>query len=179
MIFDQVFGWDDIIALLSFVAVLVGVIFSIYQWRKNSNLKRADYINELTEKIRTDPDIRYIVYLIDYSDSLKPWYDENFHNSGELERKVDKTLSYFSYICYLKSKKIISDDEFKFFKYEIERILFNKQVKEYFFNLFHFANKFNIPFTFVYLFDYGKEINVYEEDFFNKESKNYNHYLNF
>ena len=46
----------------------------------------------------------------------KKWYSESFHQSGELELKVDKTLSYFSYICYLKRQKIITDKEFDFFK---------------------------------------------------------------
>lgn len=179
MIFNNELGWSEIISFLSFVVVLIGAVFTIYQWRKSSTLKRADYINDLTEKIRTDSDIRDIIYLIDYGDPRNPWYNSDFHNSGELERKVDKTLSYFSYICYLKRKKIISDDEFMFFRYEVERILINRQVKEYFFNLYHFANKFGNPFTFEYLFEYGKDMKIYEDEFYNKNSKNYHHYLNF
>ena len=33
---------------------------------------------------------------MDYNDEV--WYTADFHGSGDFERKVDKTLSYFSYI---------------------------------------------------------------------------------
>lgn len=179
MEFDNTIGYNEIITFISCIGVIVSVILAVVQWRRNSKLKRADYINDLIEKIRSDDDIRSVIYMIDYSGDNYIWYNEDFHKSGELERKVDKTLSYFSYICYLKYKKIISNDEFKFFKYEIERILKNSQVKEYFYNLYHFSEKFSVPLTFNYLFEYGVKMNIYEEEFYNKESKKYPKYLNF
>ena len=100
-----------------------------------------------------------------------------------MELKVDKTLSYFSYICYLKRQKIISNKEFDFFKYEVERILMNQQVQDYFYNLFHFSNKFGTPFTFKYLFEYGKKRKMFENNFYDKNAYHkdarYHHNLNF
>ena len=114
---------------------------------------------------------------------MKKWYYESFHQSGELELKVDKTLSYFSYICYLKRQKIITDKEFDFFKYEVERILMNQQVQDYFYNLYHFSKKFKTPFTFKYLFEYGEKGKMFDDDFYDKsayeKSKKYHRYLNF
>lgn len=98
------------------------------------------------------------------------WYSAQFHGSGELELKVDKTLSYFSYICYLKKRRIISNKEFDFFKYEIERILMNKQVQDYFYNLYHFSNKFGTSFTFKYLFEYGKKKKVFDAKFYDNKA---------
>ena len=176
MIFDQTIGYAEIISFISLIFVIIGAIVTFVQWQKAIKRQRADYINELTEKIRTDIDIREIVYIIDYN---VKWYNEKFQDSGDFERKVDKTLSYFSYICYLKHEKAISKKEFIFFKYEIERIVMNTQVINYFYNLYHFAQKFNCPITFKYLFDYGEKHKYFNKDFFSPNSSNYPHYLNF
>lgn len=171
---------SDITSIISIIMVMIGGIFGYYQWRKNILLRRAGYINELTEKIRTDKYIKDVVYMFDYD---YKWYSEKFHGSGKLELKVDKTLSYFSYICYLKVQKIISDKEFNFFKYEIERILMNEQLQDYFYNLYHFSNKNNTPMTFLYLFEYGEKMGIFDEAFYDKNayqySFKYHQYINF
>ena len=176
MVFDNTYTPSDILSIVSLVLVIIGGIFTYYQWRKTVLIKRASYINELTEKIRSDPDIKYIVYLFDYD---QDWYSASFHENKVLEIQVDKTLSYFSYICYLKKQNIISKKEFKFFQYEVERILMNLGVQNYFFNLYHFAAQNNVPFTFVYLLDYGKAHNLLNNDFFDSTSPLFPHYLNF
>ena len=167
MTFSNQISIADIASCISLLLVIVGGLFGYHQWKKNTLLKRADYINELTEKIRTDEFIKETIYDIDYG---KAWYSENFHGSGSLELRIDKTLSYFSYICYLKKQKIITNKEFDFFKYEIKRILDNAQVQDYFYNLYHFSNKFNVTFTFKYLFEYGKRNKLFDSDFFDKTS---------
>ena len=154
MVFINEIKISDIISIISLILVMVGGIFGYYQWRKNILLRRAEYIIELTDKIWTDKYIKDVIYMFDYN---YKWYTEKFHGSCKLELKVDKTLSYFSYICYLREQKIISDKEFNFFKYEINRILRNSQVQDYFYNLYHFSNKNNTPITFLYLFKYGKK----------------------
>lgn len=112
MTFKNVYDLSDILSAISIVLVIIGGVFAYYQWRKSVSLKRASYINDLTEKIRSDPDIKDCVYLFDYDAN---WYSAQFHGDTALELKVDKTLSCFSYICYLKKQNIISKQEFKFF----------------------------------------------------------------
>ena len=167
MIFNPTISVADIASLISLLLVIVGGFFAYLRWKKNTLLKRAEYINELTEKIRTDDFIKDTIYDIEYD---KPWYSQNFHGSGNSELRVDKTLSYFSYICYLKKQRIITNREFDFFKYEIKRILDNLQVQDYFYNLYHFSNKFDVPFTFKYLFEYGKKAKIFDKDFYDKTS---------
>lgn len=129
---------ENITDICSMLLVIVGGGFAYYQWKRSVALKRAEFINELTEKIRTDEYIRDVLYLFDYDEY---WYSIDFHDSGVLELKVDKTLSYFSYICYLKNQRLISNKEFRFFEYEVDRILENEQVQDYFYNLYHFCDK--------------------------------------
>ncbi len=176
MIFDKTIYVSDIISIASLFFAVVGGIFAYIQWKESVRNKRADYINDLTEKIRTDEDIREIIYMLEYDEFV---YDETFHGSGETERKIDKTLSHFSYICYLQKTNQITKVEFGFFKYEIERIITNPQIEEYLFNLYHFANKTSTPITFKYLFEYGKKHNLFDEEFFNSNSEKYMHCLNF
>lgn len=148
---------------ISQVSAIIGGLFVFYQWQHNNRLKKADYINELTEKIRTDEMIKETIYMFDYDED---WYSEEFHLSGDLERKVDKTLSYFSYICYLKSRGVITKKELYFFQYELERILRNQQVQDYFYNLYHFSNKNGVPMTFKYLFEYGEKEKLFSKEMY-------------
>lgn len=179
MVFENTYKLSDILSAISILLVIFGGIFAYYQWRKNVLIKRASYINELTEKIRSDSDIKDAIYLFDYDSN---WYTEQFHGS-ESEIKIDKTLSYFSYICYLNERRLVSKKEFKFFQYEVERILMNIGVQDYFYNLYHFSKKFSVPFTFVYLLDYGKKRGLLNKDFFDNKAYQvnhmYHHYLNF
>ena len=50
-------------------------------------------------------------FVLDYETD---WYDDNFHCGYEKEQKTDKTLSYFSYICYLYKHRIIKEQESAF-----------------------------------------------------------------
>lgn len=171
---------EDHISLLTFIGVVVGGIFALFQWRKGTALKRAEYIKELTEKIRTDKDIFETIYMFDYGEE---WYNSKFHQSGDVERRVDRTLAYFSYILYLRNEKLISKKEFSFFRYDIERILRNNQLQDYFYNLFHFSKTQDVPFSFDILLNYAKASKLLDPDFENPEAykkcKKYHHYLNF
>lgn len=101
------------------------------------------------------------------------WYGSNFHNGGIIEANVDKTLEYFSYICYLKKRKVITKHEFKFFLYDVSRILSNSQVQNYLYNLYHFSNKFNKPMSFSYLFEYGRKTKIFDDNFYHVDAHTY------
>lgn len=168
MTLDLTVTISDIIAITALIIAGLSSFFAIIQWRNSVAIKRAEYINDLTEKIRSDVDIRNVIYMIDYGTD---WYSPDFHGSGELERKVDKTLSYFSYIVYLREGKIISKREFRFFLYEIERLLVNGNIRDYLYNLYHFSNRAGTPCTFTYLIEYGRKYypNLFDTDFFDSK----------
>ena len=89
---------EDILSSITIVVNCIGGIGALFQWNRTNKINRASYINELTDKIRSDDDIRETLYKLEYDEN---WYIQNFHDSGKLELQLDKTLSYFSYICYL------------------------------------------------------------------------------
>ena len=177
LLLDNTINYSDIIGLISLLLAVIGGCFALVQWRMNIKLKRAEYIKSLLDEMRTNKDIIYTYYLLEYDD--KRWYDLNFHNSGELERKIDYTLNFFSYICYLRNHKIINRTDFSCFKYEIERILTNDQFQYYCYNLYHFSKKIKQPIPFFELFEYAKTHHHIKDDFWDSNSKHYPHYLNF
>ena len=67
--------------------------------------------------------------------------------------------------------------------YDIERILVNQDLQDYFYNLYHFSKKSNVPFAFQYLFEYGNKHNFFDVAFFDstahKTNLKYHNYLNF
>ena len=83
MTFTNEISISDITSSLSVVFVILGGIFGCYQWRKNVLLKRAGYINDLTEKIRTDNYIKDVIYMFDYGEE---WYSMQFTAPVKLHR---------------------------------------------------------------------------------------------
>ena len=170
----------DYIEFATLIATIIGGVFALVQWQKANKTKRAEFINSLIEKLRDDKEIAEMVYMFDYE---QRWYNGSFHNSkNDLERKVDKTLSFFSYICYLHKNKLIEDEDFEFFSYMIQRIADNYSVQSYLFNLYHFSESRNTKMSCCYLFDYCFKNELFGEhnlQMKDKESKYYPCYLNF
>lgn len=169
---------DNILTVISLIPVIIGGIFACRQWSNANKTKRAEYINQIIEKLRFDESLAEAMYIIDYNDT---WYDEDFHESNnELEYKIDKLLSYLSYICYLKKEKNIRDEEFKILKYEIERVCTSSSVQSYLWNLYHFSKTQNTECSFQYLIDYGRDNNLISRNIFDDlDSKEYIKNLNF
>ena len=163
----------DAAIIVSFCSAFIGGCFAIYKWRKDTAMKRAGYLNSLSERLRNDKIIREVFYWFEY-DII--WYDDNFHNNNksEKEHKVDKTLTFFSYICYLKYHNIISKKEFTFVAYEVTRTLQNKQVQDYLYNIYHFANSIDCPIPYYFLIEFALKNQLFPSDFTDPKACNKN-----
>lgn len=93
------------------------------------------------------------------------------------KKKVDRALQYFSYICYLKEKRIITNDEFMFFEIDISQALRCKDLIEYLYNLYHYECEIGNydpqgngieNYSFGSLIRYGKQKGIIPDDFFIK-----------
>jgi hypothetical protein len=160
------FTVDNWLTLTSLVFAAIGGGFVYCQWRKSIKIKRAEFINQILEKLRFDKALVTTMYIIDYN---QDWYNTSFHNS-ELECSIDKLLCYIDYICYLKITKNISATEFKIFQYEIHRICISYSIKNYLWNLYHFSLKNNTNCSFQYLVEYGIDSKLFPKDFKNNKS---------
>lgn len=85
---------------------------------------------------------------------------------SEYKRAVCKILLHFSYSVHLRRKRIIGKKEFVFFEYNIKRMLSSAQIKDYFYDLYHFSKEKNLPFPFGILLEYADENKLFDSNFF-------------
>jgi len=162
-------------SLISTILVVIGGFFAWTQWTAGTKIKRAEFINQIIEKLRFDKEMANTMYIVEYT---YDWYSDNFHNS-ELEYSIDKLLSYLSYICYLYATHNIRKTEFKILKYELNRVCVSPDVQGYLWNLYHFSKKRNMECTFQYLIDYGIKCGIIQNDFKRDDIQSYAKCLNF
>jgi hypothetical protein len=155
------FTIDNRLTLISLIFIAFGGSFALWQFYTNTKIKRAEFLNQILEKLRFDENLTVTMSVIDYNQN---WYDTNFHNS-EFEGNIDKLFSYLNYICYLKFTRNIKNTEFKICQYEINRVCVSISTKQYLWNLYHFSKKNNTDCSFQYLINYGVEKNLFPIDF--------------
>ncbi len=174
--------WSTIISCVTAVVALVGAVVAFMQWRDAKKIERANRLCEIISLLRTDKGIMRVMYYIEYN---KTWYTEDFHDSKDsIERDVDRAFSYISYYCYLIDQKILNEDEVKLFKYNIYQVLRNGDSIKYLYNVYHWANKNEVPSPFLHLCEYGRKIGHIDESFYDsnawkKYPDKYCCYLNF
>ena len=169
--------FDQMISLITLVFAVVGGVFALMQWVNMNKIKRAEFINQIIEKLRFDKEMVETMYMIDYD---LTWYNQDFHGTeSELEYKVDKILSYLSYICYLESTGNIKKREFGVFKYELNRTCKSPCVQNYLWNIYHFSIENESLCPFEYLINFGFDEKIIDKEFLNKFSNNFKKYLNF
>lgn len=136
---------EEITLLVSIITVLIGGIFSLVQWKKNSEIRRAQFIHSLLDKLYSDKYNCKAVYILD---SGKSWHTGKSFDPPKLEKPIDSVLYWFDYICYLKEEKIITDKEFAFFEYDIERLINDKSFNRYM--KYFVKRKIDVPFVYLY-----------------------------
>ena|GEM_PF-5487275 len=154
----SILEYVPLIPLIPAITAVVIAYLAYKQWKRSLSLQQAEYINNLINKRREDSTINDTLYLFYHEENHPRWYDSKPPRNVA---DVDKTLSYISYILYLRSKKIIEEEEFNLFKYAIHKTLKNKQVVDYLYDLYHNSAELfgeeNATIGFIPLFDYGKK----------------------
>ncbi len=174
---------SDIVAILTFVLAVFGSIGAIYQWNKGNKMKRADIVHRLIEIIRDNEEIATIMDIIDWNDAF--WYDGKFHlkendrsqlkdiSENNFFHKIDKTLSHFSYICYLLDQRVIKEKDMRCFKYNLTRLFQNKHIRNYLFSLYHWSEEIGTTMSFIYLVEYGLNNGFLPGTFLNPYAKEF------
>jgi RNA processing factor Prp31 len=164
-----------ITSIIGLVIATFGSAFGLVQWNHSNKIKKAEFLKQIIDQLRFNDNLSKTMYMIEYSDN---WYSVKFHNSPE-EKEIDKFLAYINYVCYLRNNKIITENEFKFLRYEITRVCSNIQVQSYLWNLYHFSKRMNTICSFSELVKYGLEEKLIPDYFTNEKSKKYIQNLNF
>lgn len=175
---------QDIIALLSFVAVVIGGGFALHQWRISIKQKRAETVEKLIKTVRDDRDIATIMDIVDWDDGF--YYYGKFSiepttlresltdiTEEELFKMIDRTLAHFSYICYLKELHLITSKDMRNFEYEIRRLADNEHIANYLHSLHLWSNSLGVSMSFSFLLEYCVGKGYFTEDIRDKHSKKY------
>lgn len=138
---------------------LVDLVPHLIEWTQNEKLKNAEIFHQLIDQLKTDAVYSRIIYMFDC--------DQNWCNSfpiqdKELERQVDLTLHFMTYIVYLHNKKLMDDEVFGCVEYVIVRALRNRSTVGYLKFINDFANQNKAQCPFKLLIDYGTEKGVLE-----------------
>lgn len=150
---SNVWTIENKLSLVSLLFTLIAGVFACYQWHEMNRLRKSEFIDQILAKLRFDKEMANTMYVIDYKNG---WYNDDFHNgNGDFEFRLDKLLSYLTYICYLYKERRIGKKEFLVLHYEINRVCSSKDVQSYLWNLYHFSKRQGTPCSFQYLIDYG------------------------
>ena len=137
----------DVIAGVSCIGAILMAWWGYRTWDVARQERRAEFVLKLLEKLRENSSVQQVVLAIDHDRGV-----------DELDEEVkDRTLSYMSYICYLKKTGVVSDAEFSFFEYEVTRALGNQHIKEYLEFVRKIAKGSKCRSPFVALDEYDKE----------------------
>ena len=151
------------------LAVIGGGVFALCRWRRDVKAKRSLEFRQLIKDIQNDKDVKKLLYTFD--DDTKLWFLEEFVGDSAVAPVLDKLLFHFSYVVYLRKKKIITKDEFATLSYEIDRLLQNPQLQDYLYNLKMYSEKRGLQHPYKYLVDYGIDKKILYKDSFASNHK--------
>ena len=114
---------------------LIAGVFALRQYVSARLLDRAERLKKVFEDMNRAEIAETFYRFIEHS---ARFYDEQKSEFYEgAEQKIDYMLGWFSYICYLRRKGILQGAEFSEFSYQISRALENKDVQNYFYDMYH------------------------------------------
>ena len=145
--------WQSVIKFVAEnyqVIGICGAIFAFYKWHISQKQKEVEMLHSLIEALRTPEVLRFIRK----SDYEGKWYSKQFHNSKQ-EELVDGVLTEYAYLCHLRKTRMISRSTFDFFRYDIEAVMSDPQMIDYFYNLYRYTRKAKTIFPFIHLLEYG------------------------
>lgn len=152
------------IAAATLIIAIIAGFRALAQWKESKRIKRAEYINEVTEQMRSDETFAKALKWLEYED-----YEFRPTSFSGIDREHDQTLAFLSYICYLNKMKLITKEEFHFFDYKIARVLRNKNPLKHLNNTYHLEIENDSPISYYYLIEYGIDKKLLPADFTTKK----------
>lgn len=130
--------------IVSVTIAFVVCIFTCVQIWKKIEMSHAEQVAKMLDKVWSNPEMVKLYYQIEYG-GPSTWYDGSFHNS-DMEKTVDGFLRQYEYIMLLRKRGLLRKGEFHFFEYYIKRIVGDKNMQDYFYNLYRFCKKNTFPY---------------------------------
>lgn len=165
---------ENWLALISICLAVVGGILGYIQWLRANKIRRVEFLHSIIDKFRFNKEIANTMYELEYDEFV---YSKHFHGSAG-ERAMDGLISYSDYICFLLDNNLLKTNELSLLEYEIERILTNKELQKYLWNIYHFSKKLHGAPIYSYLINYGIHKKFIEENIKDKNNEDFLPYKN-
>ena len=126
------FGLDVLCA----IGAVIAFIFTCQRWKRGQIIRKSEFLAELMAKFAS-PEISTSFY--EYIErGSKTFYrganpdnqEPEFISTAD-ERAIDKLLGFMSYVCYLYENKLIDDNEFSLFAYQLNAVIVNTDIRQY------------------------------------------------
>lgn len=129
----------------SLIQPLTDIAKHLIDIKASEKVKSADSMHQVVGKLMNDERISPIIYMFEHNPD---WCHEFPIRDRGLERDVDYTLYYLSYVIYLHNQKFMDDDVFGCVEYLIVRAITNPSTARYlqFIRDFSESNKIRCPF---------------------------------
>lgn len=154
----------------SALVAAAALLLTFLKYREKTKADHANRMADLLMRTRRDPDITNFLKKIDLSDN--GWYSRSFYENG-FEQTADNALLQFEHILYLKKQNLLTEEEFSHYLYEIDKIVNNQDVQNYFFNLYHYCQRAKLSFKYDKLLKYGIVNGIINSSIYNMNSQNY------
>ena len=126
-------SWCDAVtamtALIGVVGGGGGALWTYKQWRHEQNLKRAESLKNLLDDFEKNT-VRAVICSSDDDTASNRLFVEA-EKDEVVRREIEKSLDFFSYLCYLRECNLITSIEFGFFERQLEKVLADRSVQEY------------------------------------------------
>lgn len=113
--------------LAQLIFTVLGGIYALFLFKRSNQEKKNELLLSIFDKFYNDKEINKILYILDKEDNPK-----GIEFGGELEKEIDKTLRFLDLVGKLLRDNQINKNDLIAFKYEINCILNNSKVKDYF-----------------------------------------------
>lgn len=143
--------------LIPLILSVIGGVFALYQWNLSVKNNKAQYVDNLLQKMMDDEEIREFLRMVDYEEE---WYKKEFHDVADNPENrhipviADRTLFFMNYLCYINAQKIIRNAELKVFEYYLTTLAQNLQVQSYLLDLYQYSLAEKRKFPFEFFLDY-------------------------
>lgn len=146
------------VEVLTLILTTLGGIFALYQWNISVRNNKAQYVDELLQRMMDDKKIREFLRIVDYEEE---WYLKEFHDVAEnksfrhIPQIADRTLFFVNHLCYLNNRRIIRRSELRVFEYYLITLAQSPQIQSYILDLYHYSLAEKRMFPFGYFLDYA------------------------
>lgn len=122
-------GGPNWVEIATLICLAFGGLFAWWQWRKAQKSAHIENMRQLLNEFK-DKEVQKFFYKY-LKNPATHIYDTPFKFETGVEEPLDRLLTLYSTVCYMRERGVIERREFTFFAYQIHKTLLNSQIARY------------------------------------------------